>query len=143
MPLPISTPVYTEEASSVLNYLKMIKRDADRAKGLSNQDLLTLHHQLTRAGAKFSALHHAGLTKDVLGPVIGEKLGINWLDYYDEYTQLVEVDIPACIQAIEANQEEILKQSISGDRVAFVGISQATKDLLLPIIEKVANAIEG
>lgn len=143
MPLPTAAPDKSKEADSVIHYLKMIRRDAIQAQSLNNIDILTLHHQLVRAGIKFSALHASGLTKEVLGPVIETKLGINWVDYSDEYTQLVEVDMPMFVSTVRAHQTEICQQEIATDRLIFTPISQATKDTLLPLINKIANAIEG
>lgn len=141
MPLPTQTLNVYEEAESVHRHLKMIKRDADYAKSLKADDVIRLRHQLYRSGMKFTALSDAGLGTNVLGPVIGDMLKINWQDHEAEYLQLIQTDIPAFIFAVDSNSDSILVREFNADKDQYKELSQSIKDTLLPLINNISNAL--
>lgn len=128
----------SEEASRVLNHIHLIERDAKAAKSLDNRDVLRLYRTLYEASNVFNELAAAGYTADVLGPVIGEMLEIDWSTLETMFLDLKNTHAAAYVNYVLANQQEICQQEIQGNNTtAYVPISTATKDELLVLINNI------
>lgn len=143
MPLPVNSINKDAEAESILRHLKTISRDADYAKSLNNADVLRLYLTIFRASNAFNDLAAAGYTVEVLGPILGAKLDINWNSYQQLFLDLKNVHGTAFVTAFLTHQTEILQQQISGDLVSYKPISTATKAVLLPLINNISDLFAG
>lgn len=141
MPIPVNTIDTNKEADSVVRYLQQIKREADAAASLTNETVLELYFRLIRATAKFDALSNAGYTIEVLGPVLGEKFGVSWTDHEADFVALKNNAGPAFVGFVLANQAEICRHELQGDRMIFTPLSSATKSAILPLINDIASLL--
>jgi len=142
MPLPINTLDKNVEADSVLRHLKVIDREAQTAKSMANEDIINLYFRIVRASTKFEELAVKGLTIEVLGPVLGDKLGVVWSVHEPDFVSLKNVDGPAFVAFVLANQTEICQQEFNGDRLVYSALSEATKANILPLITNISNLFE-
>ena len=142
MALPLHALDKSKEADNVIQLLKVIKQEAEAAKGFANIDITNLYYAIVKASATFSALADKGLTIEVLGPVLGDKLSIDWTLYKADFEALKDVAGPAYTGFVFTNQEEILKQELTNSKVMAVSISEETKTSILPLINAVADLLE-
>jgi hypothetical protein len=136
--LPINTLDKGAEADSVLRYLKLINREATAAAAsATSETVLELYFRVVRAGAKFTELTALGYTSEVLGPVLGEKLGISWLDHEAAFLELKNGAIPAFVGFVLANQTVICQQEIQGDRVIYSELPASIKADIAPFVANI------
>ena len=143
MPLPIKTLDNNQEADKILQILRNIDSKASKALALDNHSIINFYYTLIRSAQVFIDLEAAGLTVEVLGPLLGDKLGINWADYQSDFLQLKNTDIPAFVSFVLTNQGEICSQSLGDANLTPVDISTSTKSSLAVLINNIKNLFEA
>lgn len=134
MPQPINQTHKVDRARQTVRFMKQIKQYIDLSAALDNSYVTELYFRCVRFRNDVDDLVSNGVTLSELGAIIASEYDIVWADYQASFASMYSTHAPAFMSAFIANQADILQGEINGDRVQYVAMSQATKDILTPLI---------
>ena len=143
MPLPIEKTPVREHAKLVLQQLKVLGRDAHHAKDLSNANLMRLYASALKSAQMFSAMTEGGLTAEVVGPLLGDIMEIDWQEHESEFLELKNKALPDFILFFQSNEAEILQRRFVNGREDYQRISQVTRQSASEVVGALAALFDG